>query len=392
MVKKCTKVLVVSTDFPPLIGGTSRHTSCLCSALANNDLDIHLLTYGADLENYDANQRYTIQRISSENNYGYFNRHLKMPIKLAFAIKKKLKERPFDIVHICNGNYIPLPLRFVSIHKPVVWTIHNLPPAEMSTSLLKNPIANSILLQLLNVFFAITVKLSLVFGKYEHIISVSSFIQQKLLTKGVSSSKVTVVHNGVEKRKVEKKEKNDTWFTLLVVARVVEHKGQLEIVKALPKILQQIPNARCIIAGETVSQDYVNKIQEEMQKSSLSTNQVVLTGKVSDETINEYFSECDVYIQPSYEEGFCISIAEAMYSGLPVVGTKTGAIPDFIGENRGILLPTPNSEMIADAVISYYENPVMREEYADAGQKYIQETYDWEAIARKTIDVYQRCV
>ena len=387
------KVLVISTDFYPLVGGTSRHTSCLCSALSHNKLNVHLMTYGADLEDYDAKQDYTVHRISSENDYSYFNRHLKMPIKLVFAVGKILKEdNSFDIVHVCNGNYIPLPMRFASIHKPVVWTIHNLPPAEMSTSLLRNPLANAVFIQLLKIFFVITVKLSLAFGKYDSVILVSSFIQQKLLSKGVPASKVTVVPNGVEKRDVGESKSESPWFTILVVARVVEHKGQLELVRAMPKILKHIPNARCIIAGETVSQGYVDEIQKEMVSSSLTEEQVILTGKITDDTVNAYFAECDVYVQPSYEEGFCISIAEAMYSGLPVVGTKTGAIAEFIGENRGILLQNPNPEKIADAVIQYYEDPGMRKKYAKRGQEYIRENYDWDAIAKKTIEVYLRCL
>ena len=392
---KLYKILVISTDFDPLIGGTSRHTSCLCNSLSCNGLDVHLLTYGIDTNGYDRQQNYHIVRINSKNNFNYLYRHLFIPIKLAFSVSKHLKNNDYDLVHVCSGNYIPLPLRFTTVNIPVIWTIHNLPPAEMSTHIIRNCVLNSIFIAFIKPIFAISVVLSLKFGKFNHIISVSEFIQQKLLLKHVPAEKIDVVPNGVEKR-ISPREATPNfhkkWFTILVIARVVEHKGQLELVKAMPRILAHIPHARCIIAGEIISENYRDSIIEEMKSNSIEDNKIILTGKISDEDVKGYLSDCDIYVQPSYEEGFCIAIAEAMYGRVPVIGTETGAIPTFIGNDRGILLPTPNPDSIADAVIKYFDNPEIMMRYAENGRNYIQQNYDWDAIAKKTIVIYDKVI
>jgi len=103
------------------------------------------------------------------------------------------------------------------------------------------------------------------------------------------------------------------------------------------------------------------------------------------EELRELYKECQVYIQPSKYESFGLCIVEAMATSRPVVAFKVGGIPEVIGD-AGIMVKTPK-----ELITSVKELLKSREKCASLGKKAAERAkmFDWDVIAKKTIDYYK---
>ena len=134
-----------------------------------------------------------------------------------------------------------------------------------------------------------------------------------------------------------------------------------------------------------------SEYKKEFNENGLA-RQSILTGEASEAELEDYYAKCDLYVQPSYQEGFCIAIMEAMIRGKPAIGTAVGAIPELLSDGRGIVLSEPDVGLIADAVIQMYQDSEFRIGCARKGQEYILREYEWSRVAKETVDVYQKAI
>ncbi len=91
-------------------------------------------------------------------------------------------------------------------------------------------------------------------------------------------------------------------------------------------------------------------------------------GRVSTEELVGIYQAASVLLYPSFHEGFCRPVVEAMAAGLPVVGSRAGAIPELAGEAAALYAPD-DIEGMADGVVEIAGNPRMRKEMSDAGRE-----------------------
>lgn len=388
------KILIISAHFYPLKGGTSTHTENLCSALSKLGYDVHLITQdneSPDMDEHDASRNYHVQRLKTNKR---FRSDLFFPLLVGLRINKIIKEFNPDVINISTGNYVPLGLRLSKKQKvPIIYTVHNVPPEEYTLNISKNTRVNEKVKKYYFNFIGLVAKACMKFGRYDWIISVSERTKGRLIEAGAKLNEISVVSNGVSLPKSEgtRLDEDDEWFNILVTAGVIEHKGQYELTCAMDKILSVIPNARCYIVGPVRSQAYYEKIQVYISEKGYA-KQIILTGEASEAELEDYYAKCDLYVQPSYQEGFCIAIMEAMIRGKPTIGTAVGAIPELLSDGRGIVLSEPDVGLIADAVIQMYQDSEFRIGCARKGQEYILREYEWSRVAKETVDVYQKAI
>ena len=106
------------------------------------------------------------------------------------------------------------------------------------------------------------------------------------------------------------------------------------------------------------------------------------TGAVSFALVPEYFQQLDVMVIPTettkrIREQFGRVIVEAMASGVPVIGSTCGAIPEVIGD-AGLVFPEGDADALADALRSMLADRTLRERLAAAGQARVEQ-YSWDA-------------
>ena len=388
------RILIISAHFYPLKGGTSTHTENLCSELSKLGYDVYLVTQDnecSDMDEHDTSRNYHVLRLKCHRK---FRSDLFFPLLVGTRITKIIKEIKPDVINISTGNYVPLGLKLSKKQTiPVIYTVHNVPPEEYTLNISKNTRINDIAKKYYFKFIGLVATRCMKFGRYDWIISVSERTKGRLIDAGAKVGEISVVSNGVAMPKAAgiRLEEDNKWFNILVTAGVIEHKGQYELVQAMEKILPVIPNARCYIVGPIRSQAYYEKIQSYISEKGYAQN-VILTGEASEAELEDYYAKCDLYVQPSYQEGFCIAIMEAMIRGKPAIGTAVGAIPELLAEERGVVISKPEVELLADSVIHMYQDSGFRLDAARSGREYILREYEWSRVAKETVDVYQKAI
>jgi glycosyltransferase involved in cell wall biosynthesis len=171
------------------------------------------------------------------------------------------------------------------------------------------------------------------------------------------------------------------------IGDVIPRKGLLHLVRALPKILAEAPQARLLVVGDVKnSADYMAQIKSEARELGVA-DVIHWAGHRRD--IADVLSALDVVALASLEESLPLSILEAMASARPVVATSVGGLPECVAEAKtGYLVPPANSDYLANAITQLARNPSLRTHLGAAGRDRIAEEFSLAAIATQIEDVY----
>jgi glycosyltransferase involved in cell wall biosynthesis len=173
---------------------------------------------------------------------------------------------------------------------------------------------------------------------------------------------------------------------LLFFGYLSPYKGPDVLVKAMSRVVKDVPDAELVFAGKGVMRDEL-----EMSSKSLGVEKnVKFAGFVEDSLKPLYYKAADVFVLPSMMSTECypLTILEAMACGVPIVASKIGGIPDAVkdGEN-GLLVQPRDSEALADAIIYLLETEDTREKLGKSGRKKVED-YSWNKIAEETEKIY----
>jgi glycosyltransferase involved in cell wall biosynthesis len=122
------------------------------------------------------------------------------------------------------------------------------------------------------------------------------------------------------------------------------------------------------------------------------TDVVSFVHGVSDQRIVELYSECDLAVVPSLYEGFSLPAIEAMSSGVPLLATTGGALPEVAGTHGEtcFLVPPGDSEAMAEMMRRALDDDAWRERVGAAGRQRVIDNWSWQHTARATVEQYRR--
>jgi glycosyltransferase involved in cell wall biosynthesis len=175
-------------------------------------------------------------------------------------------------------------------------------------------------------------------------------------------NKIFYVYNGISLECAPKKQSNKRFatFEICCVGTICERKGQRFIVEALRKLKENliIPDVHfsMIGAGETM-----NELLELSKKYEVSKH---ISFYGSSDSIDEFLINSDIFILPSIDEGFPISILEAMRASLPIVSTKVGGIPEMIENGQSGIFIEPSDDGVYDFLVN-----INKYNWAEMGEK-----------------------
>ena len=176
---------------------------------------------------------------------------------------------------------------------------------------------------------------------------------------------------------------------LLTVARLDYHKGIDTVIRALPAIRAVFPTVRYAVAGIGSRRDALERLVRELGLGDA----VRLLGFVSDDDLPALYNAADLFVLASrrYDllvEGFGISIIEASASGLPVIGSRSGGIPEAIrdGEN-GFLVEPDDPAALAATAIRLLGDEGLRRRLGAAGRAAVEAYYNWDRVAADLIGI-----
>lgn len=171
------------------------------------------------------------------------------------------------------------------------------------------------------------------------------------------------------------------------VGRLAAVKNQTLLLRALHQILQRQPDLserlRCIIVG-----DGPQRSELEQTIASLSLQSIVwLAGNSND--VPAWLSHFDVFALPSLAEGIPNTILEAMATGLPVIATAVGGNPELVEHDvTGLLVPSGDTNALADAMLRLIENPQQRLMMGRVAVARIHETFNWDNTMNAYLQIY----
>lgn len=225
-----------------------------------------------------------------------------------------------------------------------------------------------------------------------YITVVSTALRSEILSLD-NSINVTVRSMGVNCREFSPKYRVNNYFgqtdkkIILFVGRLAEKKGVTYLIEAMKEV-----DAKLVIVGKGTL-EYDLKRQAEKQKDKI----VFLGAKTHDE-LKTIYSSADIFVAPSItakdgdKEGFGLVFLEAMASGLPVVGSNSGGIPDIVndGEN-GFLTEEKNPQDLAKKINYLLSHPDLYRKMRDKAIETAQ-NYDYDIIAKDYKNLLLKCL
>ncbi len=123
-------------------------------------------------------------------------------------------------------------------------------------------------------------------------------------------------------------------------------------------------------------------------------DRIFFLGQINHEEITEKMKESDIYLQTSYEEGFCVSVLEAQATGLLcIVSDAEGLKENVLDEKTGWIIPKRNPEAIADKIMEIINlSPDIRREIAVNARKRVEENFRIEDQEEKFKKFFQECI
>ncbi len=202
---------------------------------------------------------------------------------------------------------------------------------------------------------------------------------------GLDPGRVRIVPEGIDlARWSAAAEATDdaTGPVILSVARQYRRKNTSALLRAMPTIRAQVPNARLRIVGGGPE---LPRLERERLSLGLAGS-VVISGEVPDtDAVRDEYRAADVFCLPSLQEGFGIAFLEAMASGLPIVAYRSAAIPEVIPDGEaGLLVPPDDPKALARALIRLLRDPSLRRKMGEAGRRRARQ-HDWEEVARRFV-------
>jgi glycosyltransferase involved in cell wall biosynthesis len=184
---------------------------------------------------------------------------------------------------------------------------------------------------------------------------------------------------------------------ILWVGRLDPGKGLWVFADAVERLLTAAPHARFIIVGGgrcLLDQSNTSDLLRARFADAIAAGRVDLRGFVPDEALPAAYHEADIAVVPSLiYESFSYTCAQAMASGLPVVASAVGGIPETLaGGKCGILIPLNDADALADALLRLIRAPALRHQLGAAGRARAVESFDMHAVTEALIAWYRRWI
>lgn len=344
------KILLV-TPLPPPVGGDSTWALKYIKYLKENNVPVDYV-----------NTAVIGKRAENVENYNSLFEELKRSIFIWYGILKKIVTFKPDVVHF-NTNCSPAGL-IRDVLSGVLLKIANIPFCLHCRCNVEDQIKNS--------------KIGL--GSFQILSSMSSIVivlnqSSELFVRKISKTDVTIVPNFINKDYVLNGDKviNSKLNRILFVGHVRFTKGFKEIIE----ISKQFLDKKFLIAGP---------ILDEVKVIEIPSN-VILLGEQNQNQIVNLLDSCDIFLFPSYTEGFSNSLLEAMSRGLPCICSNVGANMRMLERFGGIVTEPKNIQQNIDAIIKL-EALEMRSAMSKWNILKVKESYTIENVFNQLSDIY----
>ena len=357
------------------------------------------------------------------SSFRYLNSRLYyLPYALRVAID--LRQQQCDIVHIHNfSQFIPT-IRAFNPNIKIVLHMHNEWLSQFEPEIIRSRLAQTDLV--ISCSDYVTRKIRAHFPEFAarcqtvyNGVNIEQFVQaqtaaNQLISQLASRRQST---ENIQEKNIQEKD-IQTEPNILFVGRVSPEKGIHTLVDAFFEVLNKFPTARLFIVGglKQVSGEFIinisddplvqnlavfdsldyfeyikNRIEEKLPPEMV--DRIVFTGPISHLSLQSYFQNADVLINPSVSETFGMSLAEAMATGTPAIGTDIGGMPEVVEHGKtGLIVPPEDPTALAEAIAQLLSDESLRTRMGQAGIDRAAKIFSWQAIATSLQQQYELIV
>ncbi len=217
------------------------------------------------------------------------------------------------------------------------------------------------------------------------VVAVSHGVRQELLRQGVPDSMIRVIHNGIDASRWDI-ERQPTRPTVAMTGRLSPEKGHLDLLRAAPGVIEEIPEARFWIIGQgPLGKD----LECQAQRLGLAGH-VEFLGFRHD--LSRLYREVSVGVSASSHEGFNLSLAEFMAAGVPVVATAVPGQDELVDDSHGLLVPPGDVQALTRALVCLLTDPVLAHKLGRAGQERVRGKFGATSMASQTMALYESVI
>lgn len=373
------KFLVFSlVYYPDFVGGAELAIHEITKRVVSQDMTFHMVTLqGNQPEKIDTIHGVTVYRVGWKTKNPFFFKIQKILFPfLAFHKAKKLHQKN-NYTHVWSmmANQAGFAGLFFKLSFPLVRFILTLQEGDPIPSIKRK------------VFFVYPL-FKMIFKRADVVTAISSYL--KKFGESMGAQKVLLLPNGVdlslfsneiseEAKKILRTKLHITEHqkVLITTSRLVKKNGLEFVIKALTNLPHSV--VFVILGTGNLKQE----LQNLAHKLGVS-HRVRFVGFVDYKDISTYFSIADVFVRPSLSEGLGNSFLEAMYFGLPTVGTRVGGIPDFLKDGDTGFLCDPGS---VSSLVHALSRALETQETIEPAKNLVGIQYNWDTISDRFVDI-----
>jgi len=378
------KLLFVTQDFPPSIGGIQTYAASLADVFAEGCDAFEVMAPAQEgQESLDAGLPYRVHRVGTSSNW--------MRLKGIPSLLKVARETRPDV--ILTGHWYmgagALLAQKLGYTRKVFVAAHAM---ELRKNLLPGPLAP-----------LYEAHRRQVIRKADGLFPVSRFTGGLLREEGVDESRIHVVPNGTEVERFDTEEARkgapairEKFHVgerplLLTVSRLVERKGIDTVLDSMALVLERHPEAVYLVVGHGPA---VDGLKAQSERLGLQEN-VIFGGKLPYKLLPSVYHACDIFVMPARQigpsvEGFGLVFCEANACGKPVIGGNSGGVPDAIVDGVTGRLIEPNSpSACAEAICALLDDRDEARRLGEQGLKRVKEEGTWQHSGRRMIRVME---
>jgi len=379
------RICMVSEDFVPNPGGIASHVYELARALIKKGHEVsfvcaHYSLYSQfrnKLDLYGANNIYNIPISNNLISRVSLITYRKRIIERLYAMKR------FDIIHwhcLFYESLLALSLK-KTLKCGFVFTNHS----SGFLIRMRNPLWRMLIRKLIS--------------KADCIIAPSEELALTTIKLGIPDSTVFMIPNGVDTELFNEVKSNINTricysipiksFVAICPRRLVFKNGVDLIIKAWAKIVKFDKNVKLIVVGDGPEKNRLISLVKELRLE----RQILMLGSKDRSEMPEIYKIADFAVIPSRVEAVSIAALEAMASGLPVIATRVGGLPQIVTHNQNGKLVEPESpDSLADEIIDLISDKILLLQMGRNARNFVFNGYTWDMIADKTVRVYLRAL
>jgi len=358
-------------------GGMEDHIFTLCRGLASAGHDVHVITARRNNKTHERINGVDLHYIDADwRRYGkrYWNNARQKFSEL------DAKEK-FDLIHSQSSAGYGM----INTRTPMIVSFHGTSIDEIKTAFNTYGFsAKTLVLAAYHYYFFVTRGKRL--AKHAAAVIATSNEQHKIIERnyGVEKRRIFDVYNGID-ADIFSPGKKRNGKTILAVARLIKEKGVQYAIEALA----DIKDANLVVVGDGP----YRKQLEDMAKKLGVTKRVKFTGYVEMGKLPGYFNSCDVFVNATVRQnGYDLTILEAMSCEKPVVVSNIGSVPTAVSEREGYLVRPGDVRDISGKLKAVFRDYPAARRKAKLAREKILKKFTSDIMVKNTIKVYKEVI